>query len=202
MVTLEDSYSFANNESDVPLRSGSFTAAGQSFTASTSQDMYSAVFEIKKVGSPTGNVYAKLYSHTGTFGSSGTPGTLLATSDAIDISTLSTSYAEVTFNFTGAEQYTLTSTTNYFIVVEYTGGNSTNNLTVHYDGVAGLDDGNLAVYNAGWSAFGTLDVGYEVYSEAGTPPTGYSNDVNGIANANISKITKISVSNINKVNGV
>jgi hypothetical protein len=66
--TLIDSYSETNQNSTVTISAGLATKmVGQSFT-SNGWVLSSCKFYLRKNNSPTGSVYAKLYSHTGTFG--------------------------------------------------------------------------------------------------------------------------------------
>ena len=67
-----------------------------------------------------GNIVVKLYDHMGTFGSTGKPGgTLLATSNPVDISTLPgyPNHALVTFTFDGT--FTLEDNTPYVLCLSY-----------------------------------------------------------------------------------
>ena len=145
--------------------STSKTIAGESFTA-TAGSLDSCVFYLKKAGTPTGNIVAKLYAHTGSFGTTGTPtGSVLATSDNVSIASLTTSYALTTFTFTGAQKYLLTNAVNYFITVEYTDGNASNSLTVGADSSAPTHAGNGAIYTTSWAA-SAADVCFYVYSIA------------------------------------
>jgi len=144
---------------------------GQSFTAIGVNlgrvDMY-----IKKVGSPTGNAVAILYAHTGTFGSTGTPtGAALATSDVFDVSTLTTSLELKSFNFSGAEQYSLVNGTNYFIALKYITGDDSNYVQWGLDGSSPSHAGNKAnKTNGTWSANSAQDFCFWLYS-TGTVPT-------------------------------
>src|SRR4051794_17327180 len=101
---LVDSYGQSNQSSSNELRGDNYVGAGQAFTAAGAS-LGSSRFYLKKVGSPTGNVVSKLYALTGTLGTNGKPtGAALAASDAVDASTLPTSFALVTFPF-GGNQY-------------------------------------------------------------------------------------------------
>jgi hypothetical protein len=66
-----------------------------------------AYFYIGRVGAPTGNLTAKLYAHSGTFGTTSLPGTLLATSDLV------TNYTTASTTFTS----TITTTTTLNVTV-------------------------------------------------------------------------------------
>jgi hypothetical protein len=66
---------------------------------------------LRKVGGPTGNLTLKIYSDN-----SGDPDSVLATSDTIDISTLSTSFMMYAFTF--PDPVTLSANTSYWLVLE------------------------------------------------------------------------------------
>jgi hypothetical protein len=151
---------------------GSLTndAVGESFTGD-GNELANAVFYLKKTGSPTGNIVAKVYTHSGTFGSSSIPtGTALATSENVDIATAVTaSYAEVRFRFnqvTTDNNITLTNSVNYVVTVEYSGGDGSNYLDVGYDAGAGAGEpGNMsvrAVSGGTWTAQANDDAYYKV----------------------------------------
>lgn len=116
--------STTNSTSLATLASDDKHVAGQSFTA-TSGNLTSAVFRLARILTPAGNVTAKLYAHSGTYGTdSVSTGSALATSDAIAASSLPTSNADVTFTFSGANQYAMTAGTKYIITVEYNTSNT------------------------------------------------------------------------------
>jgi hypothetical protein len=89
------------------------TALAQSFQLGSSTTIGAVKLYLKKVGSPTGNLTAKIYSDSG-----GSPNALITdgTSDAVAASTLSTSYGLITFAFSAPPS--LTATTTYWIVFE------------------------------------------------------------------------------------
>lgn len=92
-----DSYPESNQDSSTNLRSStSALKVAQTSIVTGGFKPTSAVFYLEKVGSPTGNAYAKIYATSG-----GAPtGSALITSDAYVVSALSTtSFALVTFNF-------------------------------------------------------------------------------------------------------
>jgi hypothetical protein len=121
MIVVVDSYSESYTEqffSFCPI-CDIVSLAGQSFTASVSSKITSVKFNIGSHLSPTGNVVAKLYSHSGTYGTSSVPGSLLATSDNVLASSISSTPSLVTFVFSGANQYQMISGTHYVITLEY-----------------------------------------------------------------------------------
>src|SRR3990172_9088224 len=62
---------------------GSDSAESQSFIGTESR-IIAAGFYLRKSGNPTGEMYAVLYSHNGTFGVNSTPNSELARSDPIE----------------------------------------------------------------------------------------------------------------------
>lgn len=93
-ATQKDSYEDAGND-DTGLRDDNARqSCGQSFTAGSAYTCTRADVDIKKINSPTGNIWAEIWSISG-----GVPDTKLGTSDSLDVSALSTSYAWVTFTF-------------------------------------------------------------------------------------------------------
>lgn len=115
-LATADSYSETNQDSSFAFDSTK-TQAGQGITGDGGT-LSSAKVYLKKVGGTLSgrNMRVAIYSHTGTFGTSGSPSTLLATSDAIDASVLTASFALIEFTFSGANKITLTNGTNYFLV--------------------------------------------------------------------------------------
>lgn len=174
MATLADSYSETNKDTASSIQSAGATAAGQSFTA-IAGNLDSCKFYLAKTGSPTGNMVARLYALTGTFGTDSKPtGAALATSGSIDVSTLTGSFVLVTFSFTGVDRVTLVNGTKYVIVFEYTGGDGSNLASLGGDGSAPSHAGNRSLFIGGsWSvADNNLDYCFYLYEEIlGTSPS-------------------------------
>lgn len=167
MADVLASYSESNQSSDLfVLYSGYTTRVAESWVNSNSgYKLYSAKFYLKKVGSPTGNAVYKLYSN-----SSG-PNTVLATSDNIDVSTLSTSYQLVEALFTGDNKIDLNNSTTYWISCEYSGGSSSNNIIAGNDSTSPAYSGQLYYYfNGSWSNSNDIynDLCFYVYGVSGT----------------------------------
>ena len=167
MATLLDSYSESNYDTELSIEvDSSYQFRGQSFTNTNEIELDSAKFYLKKNGSPTGNVYAKIYAITGTSGTDGKPtGSVLATSDAIDVSTLPTSIGLVTFTFSGVNRITLSATTNYVIQCNYNGGDASNYVGFGTDNSSPTDDGNRSFSTDGstWTANTDYDSIFYVY---------------------------------------
>lgn len=130
----------------------------QSFANGAKAAYLTRVFaKLKKVGSPTGNLTAKLYAHSGVFGTSSIPtGAALATSVNIDVSKLTTSYQVVEIGFD--TQYEMAASTNYVIAFQYASGDGSN--YVHVEGAAaGTHAGNRSqLVTVTWTDFGATDL--------------------------------------------
>lgn len=94
------------------------SCVGQSFTnLNGTYRITSAQFKcLHRSGMNTNFYYAKLYSHSGVFGTSSVPDILLATSDGLNCSGFTDEVAWTTFTFSGANQYEMASLVNYCIV--------------------------------------------------------------------------------------
>jgi hypothetical protein len=172
--SLIDSYPTTNSGAYyIMYNDSSYEKLSQSFTA-ISSILTSCRFYLKKKGSPTGTAYAKLYAHTGAYGTSSVPtGGALATADGFDVSTLTTSDSLITFNFTGDNQYVLSAGTYYCIVIEYSGGDFNNSVYCSYDNTASTHSGNSARYRisgGSWTAQST-DLIFYVYGNANLTQT-------------------------------
>lgn len=163
MAILVDSYSETNYVSNTS------STVGQSFTGNGGV-LDSCKFYLQRYGSPSGNVYAKLYAHSGTFGSTGIPtGSPLAISDPVSASTIPTSFSLVTFTFSGSNRVNLVNGTKYFIVFE-TSFSYPNYILCGYDSTSPTHPGNYAWYSGGWYYDASRDLCFYVYSESGSPP--------------------------------
>ncbi len=165
-TTLE-SYSESNRNSFYSLRSTA-TYAGQAFTNVNSIVLDSCQFYMKKAGTPTGTITAKIYASTGTLGSTAKPtGAALATSTAFSVSTLTTSYALTTLTFPTASRITLAANTVYILVIEGTGisGDASNRVDIGIDTTSPTHAGNSSTSSDGstWSADATIDVCFYIY---------------------------------------
>ncbi len=159
--TAEDS----NNETGTGYALGNATNTGfaQGFSNGVvAQNLTRVIAKLKKVGSPTGNLTAKLYAITGSFGSTATPtGAALATSVNLDVTTLTTSYLEKEIAFT--TQFTMLASTNYFIAFEYTGGDVSNYVHIEGDST-GTHAGNLATKTGAWAANAAEDLWFQCFA--------------------------------------
>lgn len=171
-----DSYNESNMNSTALGTSTSFW--GQSLTGDGSTLGMAKFFMACDVpGTLTGNVICKIYAHTGTFGSTGTPtGAALASSAGIAASSLTaynfnpaTGLIATTFTFSGVNQITLTNATKYFVVFDTSGTNASggNSIYVGFDTTTPTASGNAAQWNgATWAATAGNDISFYVYNTA------------------------------------
>ncbi len=168
-----DSYSETNYDASIVLANGYQLSVGQSITNISKCVLDSSKFYLYKSGSPTGDITSSIYNYTGTPGTDAVPsGSALATSDAVDVSSLPTPYtsiALVTFTFSGINRITLSAGTNYIITVNYSGGDITNCAAVGDDTHSPTHSGNWCQYTvaSGWigaNVFATVFYAYGLKS--------------------------------------
>lgn len=170
-TVIVDSYSESNQNAEISQYKDRYYV-GQAFTGNGGV-LDSAKFYIRKIGTTVGNVNVVVYAetHTTAFGtdSYGT-GSVLATSNSIDSTTLGTSLALVNFTFIGENQITLTSGTHYVIMIGGSTGADINNcVKVGYDNSSLTHAGNLITKDIyGWAVSDLYDTCFYVYAE----PTG------------------------------
>jgi len=150
------------------VTAGTRLGAGQAFkNLVIGAKLKEVSFWMAKTGTPTSTLTAKLYAHSGTFGTSSVPtGTALATSDPISASVVSTTQGWIKFTFSGAQQYTMADNTEYVIAVEISGAtsNSTNFVSV-YSATNSLYPGNWASWSGStWTATATNDLAFKLYT--------------------------------------
>lgn len=150
-----DSYSEANRDGNWNFYTvNGYKQAGQAITLPSDVSITSVKFYLKKAGSPTGNAYAKIYASTGTVGTDAHPtGSALATSDALDVSTLTTSFQLIEFTF--STPYSA-SAGDICILVDYAGSAAPNYVYVGNDISSPTHSGN---------SFAQTHVGAPNYSE-------------------------------------
>lgn len=106
------------------LRAIDYAGYFQSITGDGSQ-LYSAKFYLNKVGSPGGNLIAKLYEHSGSWGVDGKPsGAALIVSSPVLADSISATKTLYEFFFPSG--FTLANGTHYCITLEADGGDNSN----------------------------------------------------------------------------
>ena len=115
------------------------------------------VLVLKKVGSPTGNCYVKIYKEE----ISGSE-TAVYTSPALDVSTITTSDEEYIFDLGGST----TIGNDYKIIFNYVGGSSGNDIRIKYDPNQSFDGTTTGLTIRNSASSGTFDTahndGYEM----------------------------------------
>ncbi len=142
------------DDSFIVLGDGGNTSVGQTFLTTADARIHSIVVKMYKVGSPTDNLYMKIYASDKT--------TLLYTSEPISGSTLSNSVESITFYF---EQAAVSNATTYFFAVERSGSpDESNCYSVRYIDEDIYPNGSAFYYNSGsWASLGGRDLGFTVY---------------------------------------
>lgn len=154
-----DSYSESNYSVDTGALSPTLSF-GQSITGDGAT-LTGAKFYVKKGGSPTGNLVAKIYAHSGTFGSSSVgTGSALATSDNFDVATLTTSLSVISLSFSGVNQISLGSGTRYVVTLDAAGVTfSGGSVVMGGDNSSPSHAGNASVCSGGfWFDDSSLDL--------------------------------------------
>ena len=170
MPEIVDSYSESNWSQSANCNASAYIGEAQCFTGNGDK-LSSVKFYCYKIGSPTGNVYAKLYAMTGTYGSTGTAtGSVLAPSSPVDIgaSNFPTTKNLVEFTFDGT--YPLGNGVHYVVEIEYNGGDGSNTLAVGKDTPTPTHGGNnVQLYNTGiWYARAVNDLCFYIYGATST----------------------------------
>jgi len=166
-----DSYSETNADYFDTSLPQPYQYFGQSFTNTSANTLWSCKFYLKKSGLPANNMYAQIYAHTGTYGSTSKPtGSALATSDAVSASTLTTSSTLITFTFSGANKIALSATTYYVVVLKYVSAEEEKYVIPGIDTSAVSHSGNTSYSADGssWSANEGWDMSFYVYGTTNT----------------------------------
>jgi len=124
---------------------------GQAITIAYPSSVKKASFYLKKAGTPSGNMTARIYAATGTVGTDATgTGSVLAESAAINASTLDTSYAWTEFTFAA----TLDLAPGDYVVGVYCGiaydASNQVKARMHYNGGDSIHAGNWTHYESSW----------------------------------------------------
>jgi hypothetical protein len=162
-MRIVDSYNESHLSTFDPL-DVDLVGAGQSFTA-VKGILNSAKFYLKKVGNPDGSMYAQIWAHAGTFGTSSiaTGDDALATSIAIPPSTLTTEFSLNSFIFEEANKISLTNATKYVALLSYNGGTGTDYVAVGADFLDLEHSGNYIYYTDQWRYDAGWDCIFYVY---------------------------------------
>ena len=161
--TIESSC--ADSGSDFQVANATIIGQSQSFANGVNAQYLTRVrARMKKTGSPTGNLTAKLYAHSGTFGTSSIPtGAALATSVNFDVATLTTAYVEYEIAFT--TQFEMLASTNYTIALEHAVIDGSNFVSIQGLATTGTHAGNRAqLVSSTWTPTAGDDLYFKVYA--------------------------------------
>ena len=146
-----DTYASSNQSGTVNMYSSNNEDVGFAVTLSSDESIQSVKFWLKKSGSPTGLMRAKIYASSGTVGSTGVPtGDILKTSLELDSADLTTSFAFVEFTF---EEPHAVSAGDICFVLDYRGGDSGNYIILGTDSSSPTHGSNAFKSNtadSGW----------------------------------------------------
>ena len=174
-----DSYGFSNIDSSTSL-STTATFRGQSVTGN-GLSISQATFSLLRSTGTAGSVRAVVYAHSGTYGTSSQPtGSVLAFSNSINISALSTSQTQETFTFTGSNQLLLSDQTNYVIGVEHVSGDT---ISIGIDVSTPNHDGNASnIFSGSPGSNSTWDIPFQLTSVDSPSLSKTSDTDSGFAN--------------------
>jgi len=166
-ATTADSYATTNRDTDVNLNSTTgISAVGNTFDGNT-EKLASCQFYLKKAGTPSGTMVAKLYLADGSSPKKPTGGALATSGTLVANTALTTTLALVEFTFTAANCYQLSAgSAKYVIVLEYTAGTGTDYVIVGYDGSSPTDGGYVEYVASAWTGSAAKELCYYVYTGA------------------------------------
>lgn len=166
--TLDQQQTSTNSTGSIYSGSSS-EYTGQGVQAGLAGPIVQVDLLLQKSGSPTGNFAVELWSRDG----SGLPSAKVSDTTLKDVSTLQATATWESFTITGSPTYAVTDV--YCIVIYYSGGNSSNKITIsrntpsaYANGIASVDtDG------ASWTAQPTIDLAFKTYVQSAA--SGYKN---------------------------
>ncbi len=176
--------------SDFIVDNATITGQGQEFSARGQAEKLVEMRFFVKIGggTPTGTLTAELYLSDDA-GTAAPTGGVLATSEPVLASLITSSYAEIIFRFN--DNVTLTASEDYFCVIRHADGTGTDFFHVRGD-ATGTDDGNRAEDSGGWTGNAGSDLDFTVksspiiYGRAGElhrgithGPVAYDNEAGG-----------------------
>lgn len=158
---LDQSQTNSGNLNTIRFNATTNVKVGQSFVPSVTAELSKMTFKNKRIGSPSGSVWAELYDDNG----SGLPNTQLATSDTRNVTTISTSETDYDWVFSGANRVELSSGTKYHVVMSGDWSFSTSN-GIQIATTSASDDyasGDHIYYTTSWNAYTPDDMYFKSY---------------------------------------
>jgi len=122
--TLQDNPSTSANDSNPVGDTTADTWCSSGWLAGSSYSLTRLDLNLEKNGSPTGVITVKIYNSTNGTVATGTPSTLLGTSNTINASSLTTGFVQTSFLF--STPVSITSGTGYFVAINYSIINASN----------------------------------------------------------------------------
>lgn len=166
-LQIADSYSESNIDS-TNVNTSTSNLYGQVFEGD-GRRLHSIIIPLARVNLPTGNIKLRIYNITGTVGTTGRPtGSYLAISDAIAISSLSTSQTLMTFRFNGVNRIELSDGTYYGWALDMSDATfSSSGVSYYTDFTDSTHPGNLFQSTNGGSTWAGLtgDRPFYVYTK-------------------------------------
>jgi hypothetical protein len=170
--------------------------SGQWFTLADAIVIDKIEIYLEKSGSPTGTGSVVIKAVDA--GNLPT-GAALATSNTIDISTISTSKTKYTFTFSGG--YSASSGKKCFYFDEGGGGNSSNKIKFFAKYKSAYAGGNLLTYSgSGWYDDSSYDARFILYSVDAGPVNVKS--INSLAKSSCKSYNGLAMSSIKNINGL
>ena len=127
------------------------TGVGQSFTGNGTPLTSCSFYLSSSIVPLTGTLYATLYAHTGTFGTTGKPtGPILATSKILNGSVVIPTESLVNFGFVGAQRVTPANGTKYVIVLVHIGDGAGNHCWARRTDPTDAHAGNGSYKDTNW----------------------------------------------------
>lgn len=161
---IAEAQNTADTGADYAIGNATITGQAQSFAIGANGVFITrAHTNLKKVGSPTGNLVCKVYLSDDAAPQAPT-GAALATSVNLDVSKLTTSYQEVEVGFD--TPFYCTAGENYFISWEYTAGDGSNYVHVEGKAAGTYASQNRAQKNGAWAGDAGSDLYFQVFSSA------------------------------------
>jgi len=146
------------------LANATVIGQAQSFSNGVqAQYLTRAFFNVRKVGSPTGNITAVLYAHSGSKGTTSIPtGAALATSDVVDgAAEITSTYQTVEFHF--STPYEMVASTDYVIAIEHAVVDGSNYFEIEGLASSGTHAGNRSqLVSTTWTPTATDDLNFQV----------------------------------------
>jgi len=163
-----DTYAVGNQDAGISMYNDNNEQVGFAL-AYTGEAIQSVQFYLKKTGSPAGDIKAKIFASTGSVGSTAKPtGSMLAESVSLSPSVLTGSYVMTELTFEGP--YT-TSSADYCVLIEYSGGDASNYIEVGTDSSTPSHGSNTFATDAkdsGWAEDATQDLIFDIYKAGPT----------------------------------